>query len=59
MHPLIAQSVAADRAKDLQRQAATMRLARQTRLAKPVPQSRMLRQFIAIARTASASPRPA
>lgn len=57
MNPLIAQSVAADRAKDLQRQAATMRLARQTRLAKPVPQSRTLRQFIAIARTAS--PRPA
>ncbi len=56
MNPWIAQSVAAEQTKDLHRQAAAKRLARQARRARhaqPVPQSRPLRQFIAIARTAS------
>jgi hypothetical protein len=57
MNPWIAQCVAAEHTKELHRQAATKRLARQARHSQPVPRSRPLRQFIAIARTAS--PRPA
>lgn len=53
MNPWIARSVAAERAKDLHRQAATERLARQARHMKPAPQSRRRWQFIAIARAAS------
>jgi hypothetical protein len=55
MNPWIAQCVAAEHTKELHRQAATKRLARQARHSQPVPQSRPLRQFIATAR----SPRPA
>lgn len=53
MNPWIAQCVAAEHTKDLHRQAAARRLARQARHSRPVPRSRPLRQFIAIARTAS------
>ncbi len=56
MNPWIAQCVAAEHTKDLHRQAATKRLARQARHRQPVRRTRLLRQFIAIARTAS--PRP-
>jgi hypothetical protein len=57
MNPWISQCVAAEHTKDLHRQAATQRLARQARRSQPAPRSRPLRQFIAIGRTAS--PRPA
>ncbi len=57
MNPWIAQSVAAERTKDLHRRAATRSLARQVRHSQPVPRSRTLRQFLAIPRTAR--PRPA
>ena len=57
MNPWTAQCVAAEHTKELHRQAATKRLARQARHRQPVPRSRPLRQFTATARTAS--PRPA
>jgi hypothetical protein len=57
MNPWIMQCVAAEHTRDLERQAATKRLARQARHSQAVPRSRPLRQLIAIARTAS--PRPA
>ncbi len=57
MNPWTAQSVAAEHNRDLHRQAATSRLARQTRQTRAVPQARPRWQFIAIGRTAN--PRPA
>jgi hypothetical protein len=57
VNPWTAQCAAAEHTKDLHRQAATNRMARQARHSQPVRRSRPLRQIIAIARTAS--PRPA
>ena len=53
MNPWNAQAVAAERTKDLHRQAATRRLAREAGRSGPISRSRPLLQLIAIARTAS------
>jgi hypothetical protein len=53
MNPSIAQYIAAERTKDLHRQAATERLAKQARDTQPVRRPRLQWPFIPVARPAS------